>query len=85
MLSFSLKSLKLRKCARLEIVSAALTTENAIAPTINLQFQNADTFRHQGDSAAIFMLRTAFFVRFIKKIYVDVLAHCGMWRGAKKI
>ena len=43
-----------------------------------LQFQNADTSRHQGDSAAIFMLRTAFYERFAKKIYVDVLAHCGL-------
>ena len=43
-------------------------TENAIAPKIMLQFQNANTSRQQDDSMAIFMLRTAFFERFAKKM-----------------
>ena len=42
-------------------------TENAIAPKIMLQFQNANTSRHQGDSAAIFLLRTAFFWEICQK------------------
>ena len=34
---------------------------------IKLQFKNGDTFWHQGDTAAISMLRTAFFEKFAKK------------------
>ena len=43
-------------------------TENAIAPKIMLQFQNGDTFQHQGDSAGIFMYSAGIFETFVKKI-----------------
>ena len=43
-------------------------TENALVPKIMLQFPNGDTSRHQGDSAAISMYRTAVFEQFVKKI-----------------
>ena len=33
-----------------------------------LQFQNGDTFQHQGDSAGIFMYSAGIFETFVKKI-----------------
>ena len=43
-------------------------TENALVPKIMLQFQNGDTFQHQGDSAGIFMYSAGIFETFVKKI-----------------
>ena len=37
-------------------------------PKIMLQFQNGDTFQHQGDSAGIFMYSAGIFETFVKKI-----------------